>query len=208
MKRLASVPAVVARLVGAALALAIGVGAVDVADGPAQFITYAGRSNAAAALTLSAGLTLVVAALGMQLARRAGRLVDLLLLASATWFAPVWVGWTDGSPIVRSAAAALSGFTFPLLLHATLAQPSGRVGRRSSRVLIGIAYGEASLTAVALALFRDPYFDPSCWANCSVNSFLVTSRPSFVHDVEVADRWSVVAIAIAFCGACAVRLLT
>ena len=71
MRRL---PALVARLSGAALALAVGVGTVVLADGPAHSITYAGRSRGAAA---AVAVALVVAALATLAARRATRTVEL-----------------------------------------------------------------------------------------------------------------------------------
>jgi signal transduction histidine kinase len=202
-----SLPVVLPRLTGAALALASGVGAVAIADGPGRSITYAGRSTAANALVLCTGLTLVVAALAMLFTHRATRIVDLLLLSSITWYAPVWVGWTGGPPAVRSIASVLAGFTFVFVLHAVLAYPSGRMTSRLLRALIAAVYLEASLTAATLALFRDPYFDPSCWANCSVNSFLLTSRPSFVRAAERTDRWSVAAVGIVLIAICGVRLI-
>jgi signal transduction histidine kinase len=203
MRRL---PALVARLSGAGLALAVGVGAVVLADGPAHSITYAGRSRGAAALTVAVAVALVVAALATLAARRATRTVELLVLASIAWCAPVWVGWTGGPPAVRSIAAMLPGLTLPLVLHTTLAYPGGRLGAAWPRALIALAYGEALVTAGLLALFRDPYFDPSCWANCSVNTFLVASHPSLVHVVELTDRWCAAGLATAFCVACAVWL--
>ena len=203
MRRL---PALVARLSGAALALAVGVGTVVLADGPAHSITYAGRSRGAAAFTAAVALALVVAALATLAARRATRTVELLVLASIAWCAPVWVGWTGGPPAVRSIATLLPGLTLPLVLHTTLAYPGGRLAAAWPRALIALAYGEALLTAALLALFRDPYFDPSCWANCSVNTLLVASHSSVVQAVELTDRWCVAGLATAFCVASAVRL--
>ena len=204
------VPATAMRRVGAvsaALSLAAGVGTVILAHGPAHAITDAGRSVAAGVLTLGAGAALGLAGGVLLVERRANRGAILLLLASITWYAPVWVGWTDGPPTVRSLAALLPGFTLPFLLHATLSHRVGRVGSRWVGTLIGLAYLEAFLATGALALFRDPYFDSSCWANCSVNTFLLTSQPRLVDDVELIDRWTVVAVAVAFAATCTMQLV-
>jgi signal transduction histidine kinase len=131
----------------------------------------------------------------------------LVLLASLAWFAPVFVSWQNGPPLGRSLAWAITGFTFPLVAHAALAYPTGRVVSKPARVLVAAIYLEAFATAAVLALFRDPYFDSSCWANCTVNSFLVKSLPSLVHTVEVADRWFVAAAALAVTAVCVVRLI-
>jgi signal transduction histidine kinase len=65
---------------------------------------------------------------------------------------------------------------------------------------------EAALAALALTLFRDPYADPSCWSNCLVNSFLLTSLPRVVRAVESVDGWFVAAAALAVIGVIAARL--
>ena len=110
-------------------------------------------------------------------ARGLGRTGDLALLAGFTWFAPVWAAWQDGPPLVPSLAMVAGGFTFPLVVHLVLAYPSGRAGSAPARVLVAAVYAEALLAAAVLALFRDPYLDPGCLANCNVNVFLVRSAP-------------------------------
>jgi len=67
-------------------------------------------------------------------------------------------------------------------------------------------YAEAVLAGSALALFRNPYLDPGCLANCNVNVFLVRSLPSLARAVEVADRWLAAAAALALIVVCAARL--
>ena len=156
-----------ARLAAGPLALAFGLGALAVARGPGRFTTYAGRSGLAATLTVTAGLALVLAGLVTAFNRPAGRMGDLAVLAGLIWFAPVWVGWDKGPPLVRSLGMLAAGFAFPLLLHLVLAFPSGQPRGAITRALINTVYLEAVLAALGLALFRDPFFDPDCWANCS-----------------------------------------
>jgi signal transduction histidine kinase len=193
-------------VLGAGLALAAGAGALAIAEGPGRSLTYAGRSGAAAALFLAAGLALAASGLTLSLQARTGRVAMVVLLASLTWLAPVFVSWQNGPPLGRSLALALTGFTFPLVAHVALAYPTGRVGSRAAHVLVAAIYIEAFATATVLAMFRDPYFDSSCWANCTVNSFLVKSLPSLVHTIEVADRWFVAAAAFAVIAVCVARL--
>jgi signal transduction histidine kinase len=200
--RMAALARIAAGIVGAAVAA----GALAVAEGPGRSTTYAGSSNAGAALTLSAGAGLIAAGLVICLGRRPGRTGDLALLAGITWFAPVWVAWQDGPPLIASAAVVAGGFTFPLLAHLVLTHPSGRVGSTPVRVLTGVVYAEALLAAAALALFRDPYLDPGCLANCNVNIFLVRSLPSLAGAVEIADRWFTATAAVALIMVCAARL--
>jgi signal transduction histidine kinase len=61
--------------------------------------------------------------------------------------------------------------------------------------------------ALGRALFRDPFFDPGCWANCTDNLFLLRSLPRLARAIEVADRWFTVAAAAALVTLCARRLL-
>lgn len=196
-----------ARLLGAGFALAVGAGALAIAAGPGRSLTYAGRSSAAATLFLAAGLALAAAGMTFSLRPRPRRIAVLVLLASVAWFAPAFVAWQNGSPLARSMALVLTGLSLPLVAHVGLAYPGARLESRPARVLVVAMYLEAMVAAAVLALFRDPYFDSSCWANCTVNSFLVHSLPSLVHAVEVADRWFVVAAALAVTAIGVARLL-
>jgi signal transduction histidine kinase len=195
-----------ARLAAGLAGLAAAAGALAVAEGPGRSTTYAGRSTAGAALTMCAGLALIAAGLVICLGPRPRRTGDLALLAGFTWFAPAWAAWQNGPPLVPSLAMVLGGFTFPLIVHLVLAYPDGRASSAPARALIAAAYVEALFTAVALALFRDPYLDPGCLANCNVNVFLVHPLPSLAHAIEIADRWFAAAAAVAFIAICAARL--
>jgi signal transduction histidine kinase len=196
-----------ARLAAGLAGLAAAAGALAVAEGPGRSTTYAGSSAAGAALTLSAGLALIAAGLVICLGRRPRRTGDLALLAGFTWFAPVWAAWQNGPPLIPSLAMALGGFTFPLIVHLVLAYPDGRASPAPARALIAAAYVEALLAAAVLALFRDPYLDPGCLANCNVNFFLVRSLPSLAHAAGIADRWFAAAAAAALIAICAARLV-
>jgi signal transduction histidine kinase len=193
--------------IAAALAgLAVAAGALAVAEGPGRATTYTGSSAAGATLTLSAGVGLIAAGVVICLARRPGRTGDLALLAGVCWFAPVWVAWQDGPPLIPSIGMVAAGFTFPLIVHLVLTYPTGGTGSQRARVLVAVVYVEALLTAAVLALFRDPYFDPGCLANCTGNVFLVHSLPSLAHAVEIADRWFTATAALALIAVCAARM--
>jgi len=182
-----------ARLAAVPVALAVALGALAVAQGPGRFTTYAGRSGLAATLAVTAGLALVAAGLVTSLNRPAGRTGDLAMLAGLVWFAPVWVGWDKGPPPVRSLGMVAAGFTFPLLLHLVVAYPSGRLHETAVRALVLGVY----LAAALVALFRNPFFDPNCWANCTDNPFVVRSLPRLARGIEATDRWFTAAAAAA-----------
>jgi signal transduction histidine kinase len=195
-----------ARLAAGPTALAVGLGAVAVAQGPGRFTTYAGGSGLTATLTVAAGLALVVAGLVTSLSHLAGQTGELAVLAGLVWFAPVWVGWDKGPPLARSLGMLAAGFTFPLLVHLVLAYPGGRP-HGAARTVVLVVYLEAVLVTLGQALFRAPFFDPNCWANCTDNLFLLRSLPRLARAIEVADRWFTTAAAAALAALCARRLL-
>ena len=139
-------------------------------------------------------------------ARPAGRIGDLALLAGFVWFAPFWAGWKGGPPLVLSLGTLAAGFAFPLLLHLVLAYPSGRLRSKGARALVVAVYLEAALSALGRALFRDPFFDPSCWDNCTDNVFLVRSLPRVARGIQDADLWFAAAAAAALATVCVWRL--
>src|SRR5499427_10362968 len=100
-----------ARVAAGLAGLAVAAGAMAVAAGPGRSTTYAGSSAAGAVLTVCAGLGLLVAGLVICVARRPGRTGDLALLAGLCWFAPVWVAWQNGPPLVPGIAMVAAGFT-------------------------------------------------------------------------------------------------
>jgi signal transduction histidine kinase len=195
-----------ARVAFGLAAVGVGVGSLVLAQGPAKLTTYAGQSTVAAVLAPAAGFALVVAGLLVSLSRSSRLVGDVTALAGLTWFAPVWIGWHGGPPVARSLGMLAAGFTFPLILHAALGYPDGRIHTTTARILAGAAYAAAVLATVGLALFRDPFFDPKCWANCTDNVFLVRSLPSLARAIEVTERWFAVAAAAALVAVCAVRI--
>ena len=206
MTRVPIRPANVARLAAGAVALVYGLGALAAARGPGEFTTYAGRSDVAGALAVVAGLALVAAGLVVSFARPARRIGDLALLAGFVWFAPFWAGWKGGPPFVLSLGTLAAGFAFPLLLHLVLAYPSGRLRSKGMRALVVVVYLEAALSALGRALFRDPFFDPNCWNNCTDNVFLARSLPRVARAIQEADLWFAAAAAAALATVCIWRL--
>ncbi len=206
MARVAVHPADLARLAAGVFAVPCAVGALAVARGPGDLQTYADQSELAAGLAVIAGLALVAAGVVMSLARRGRRIGDLALLAGFLWFAPFWAGWKGGPPLVVSLGTLAAAFVFPLLLHVVVASPSGMLRSKGERALVVAVYLEAALCTLGRALFRDPFFDPSCWDNCTDNVFLLRSLPEVARAIQDADRWVVAAAAVARAAICARRL--
>jgi signal transduction histidine kinase len=197
-----------ARLAPGLAALATALGSLAIAIGPGRNTTYAGHSTLAATLSVGAGVGLILAGLITSFFGSGGRRGDLAVLAGVVWFAPVWVGWHNGPPLVRSVGMLAAGFTLALFMHLILTAPSGRLRGAAARALVLTVYLEAGLVAVALGLVRDPFLDPSCWANCTDNVFLLRSLPGLARGIESAHRWFTALAAIALIIVIACRLLT
>lgn len=186
------------RICAGVLVILVGAAAFSVATGPSRYTSYAGRSSMSAILTLATGTALVAAGLVTSLGRRPAAEGDLAQLIGLTWFCPTLVGWTEGPPLVRGIALMGTGMTLPLVLHLVvrgLTRPA-----RRWRTLVVATYGVSVAAAVLLALFRDPYLDPSCFANCTVNPFLVHSSPDLVRGVDTIERWFVAGAGLLLAG--------
>jgi signal transduction histidine kinase len=196
------------RLAAGLAALAAALGSLAIAIGAGRNTTYAGHSALAATLMVGAGLGLILAGLVASLFGSGGRTGDLAVLAGVVWFAPVWVGWHNGPPLVRTVGMLAAGFALPLFMHLMLAAPSGQPRGAAARALVLAVYLEAGLVAVGLGLVRDPFFDPNCWANCTDNVFLLHSLPGLARGIESAHLWFTALAAIALVIVIVWRLLT
>jgi signal transduction histidine kinase len=149
--------------------------------------TYAGASGLARAADVVAGLSLLVAGLTASIARPRGTTAVVALLAGAAWFAPDWVGWESGPPLLRSVGMVVAPFLPPLLFHLVLAAPSGRLATRLARVTLIALYAVAAAVSVGQALIRDPFLDRYCWSNCTDNVFLARAEPDLAR--LLGDLW-------------------
>jgi signal transduction histidine kinase len=196
------------RLVIGLLGVAYAIAALAVPQATGRATTYAGRSGAAAALVVVAGLSLIIGGLVATSVQALRRLGGIAVLAGFTWFGPVWEGWHGGPPAVRSLGMLISGLTFAFLLHAILEYPGRRQKPWIDRVLILTVYGEVAVVAIGRALFRDPFFDPYCWSNCTDNVFLIRSVPSLARGIVLTDRWFTVTAVTTVTVLCAWRIAT
>jgi len=196
----------VGRLAAGAIALAAGLGTLALSNGGIG-TTYMEKSAETEAIFVAAGLGLVLAGMAGSFSRPGWRIADLAVIAGFLWFAPAWVGWHVGSPMVRSMGMIAAAFVFPVIAHLVLAFPSGRMHPRAVRVVVTIGYVGAELFVLGSALFWDPFFDTGCWANCTDNVFLVRSLPAFAHAIQVAGLWFLIAFASAVAAICTWRII-
>jgi signal transduction histidine kinase len=182
------------------LAVVAAVASFTIAQGSGRFTTYAGVSGGTLALTIGAGLALVLGGIVSLVGQHSRRVGDLALVAGLLWFAPVFVGWQDAPAAIRSGPELAAAFLMPVLVHLVLAWPGGPIRPATERVLVGTLYLGTTIAAIGLALVRDPFFDLRCWANCGpdANPFLVRSVPSLARTLDAAGDWLLAASAVVF----------
>jgi signal transduction histidine kinase len=150
--------------------LALGAISIETArTGPSY--SFGGGTAFAAAVELVAGYGLLAAGL-VAVARHGQRRLGAILLAgSAAWFLLEW----------NNPAAPASVFTFglvfyaaspPLVAHAMLAYPDGRVRSAARRVVVAVAY---TVSLLLLGVLAATTFDPRAGgcADCPRNLLLV-----------------------------------
>jgi hypothetical protein len=186
----------VTRWVPLAVAVLAGVGVVKVVSAPGASVGYAQTSPRLAFLTLAGGFAMVLAGVVHLLQRRASTVVVLTGLAALAWFAPTWIGWQQAPDLARSLAESLAVLLMPTVLLLVVLHPdrrlSSRAGLASSLLFAGVV-----VTSVLVALFRNPYLDRGCWANCTTNVFLVSEHPDLANGVEAVQRMLIAAACLA-----------
>jgi len=168
--------------------------------------SYAATSTSAAIVDLAAGLGLIVAGAAYGLARQRGSVGLLSAMIGVAWLSVDWIGWDDGPAIARSVAMIVAPFLLPLVVHLSVAFPTGRVSGRLARSLVAVAYGATASVSLAWALLRDPFFDRNCWSNCTVNSFLVRAEPDAVRSLTVLWLYFSLATGVVVATTCVERL--
>ncbi|MDQ6948661.1 MAG: histidine kinase [Actinomycetota bacterium] len=192
------------RLATALFVVLVGIVTYVVARGAGLNASYAGASEAAAVIMLTVGSALAAAGLAKSFGRPRFDAGDLCVLLGWAWVASPLVGWSEGPHSVRAAALVLSLFTVPLVLHLVVATLP-RCGPRL-RFAVVLSYASASAVGVVQTLFRDPYLDPTCYANCSVNPFMLHSFPDVVRVAELTNQWFVAGLGGLLIGVGAMRL--
>jgi signal transduction histidine kinase len=154
-----------------AAGLGFGVFSLAVARRGAGY-SFGGGTVAAGAAELIAGYALLAVGLAAWLRPRQTRLGVILVAASFAWFVPGWDIPGAGSAIVFTTGLALYAAAPPLVAHAMLAYPDGRVRWRLDR--LGLVLGYA-VTVVVLGLLAATAFDPASegCAQCPRNLLLV-----------------------------------
>jgi signal transduction histidine kinase len=119
--------------------------------------SFAGQSTVRAAAELGAGWALLATGLVAWARRPGSRFGALVAAASFGWFLVEWNNPGIGSPVGFAMGLTLYAVAPPLVAHAALAYPAGRLSFRLDRLGLAAAYAGGVLVLGLLpALFFDP----------------------------------------------------
>src|SRR5215469_11659464 len=156
-----------------AAGLALGVFSLAVARRGAGN-SFGGISAFTGAAELAAGCALLAVGFAAWMRPHQARLGALLVAASLAWFLLEWNNPAAGSAFVFTVGLVLYAAAPPLVAHAMLAYPDGRVGWWPGR--LGLALGYAG-SVLVLGLLAATFFNPAAdaCAHCPRNLLLVDS---------------------------------
>jgi signal transduction histidine kinase len=186
------------RLALLAAGFAVGLLSLAIARGEPAY-SLAGNAPAAGA-GLLAGWSLIAAGLGAWARRPGSRFGPLAVAAGLAWFLAEWNNPGAGIALAFTAGLVLHAACPPLVGHAALVYPGGRLRSRLERVTIAIAYGGAVL---ALGLLPALFFDPAgqgC-GQCPDNLLGVVDDPQAVQalnriGIRVELGWALLLVAL------------
>ena len=168
----------------ALVAIGLVLGSASVAVGRAHpGWWFAGESITASTLELVAGLALIVAGAVSWQRRPASAFGLLLAAAGLAWFAPELNAPAIGSALGFTAGLILAAACPPLVAHAALAYPNGRLRSSAERLALGLGYvASVGLVGILPALLFDPAAE-GC-AQCPRNLLLVHGDASLGEDLR------------------------
>ena len=182
-----------------AAGLALGVFSMAVGRGGAGY-SVSGSPAFAGAAELVAGYALLAVGFTAWMRPRQARLGVILVAASFAWFLLEWNNPAAGS-VVFTTGLVLYAAAPPLVAHAMLAYPDGRVGWWPGR--LGLALGYAG-SVLVLGLLAAAVFDPASegCAQCPRNLLLAGGGGSAYGSVSRAGvylglTWSLLVILLA-----------
>jgi signal transduction histidine kinase len=181
-----------------AAGLGLGVFSMAVARGGAGY-SFGGGSAFGGAAELVAGYALLVVGFTAWMRPRQARVGVILVAASFAWFLLEWSNPAAGS-VVFTTGLVLYAAAPPLVAHAMLAYPDGRVGWWPGRLGLGLGYAGSVLV---LGLLAAAVFDPASegCAQCPRNLLLVVGGSAYGSvsraGVYLGLSWSLLVILVA-----------
>ncbi|HMI98467.1 MAG TPA: histidine kinase [Gaiellaceae bacterium] len=149
---------------------------------------FAGASTLGGIAELGAGWALVGAGLLFWIRHPQNRFGPLLAVAGFAWFLPEWTDPGVGSALAFTVALVGFGLCTPLVAHAALAYPTGRMRSRVDVAVVASSYAGALLL---LGLLPTTVFDPKaagCF-QCSQNLVLIRGDLELFHTFNRYGLW-------------------
>ena len=147
--------------------------------------SFGGTSWAGGVAELAAGWSLIAAGVAESWRRPTSRGGLLLAGAGAGWFFTEWNNPGLGSAAAFTFGLVVSALAAPLIAHAALAYPAGRLNSRLDLGMVLFGYAGAGLV---LGLLPTLFFDPvrqGCGL-CPANLALVRSEPALTGGLQRA----------------------
>jgi signal transduction histidine kinase len=187
------------RLALLAAGLALTLVSVAVTRGEPAY-SLAGIAPAAWAAGLLAGWSLIAAGLGAWARRPGSRFGPLAVAAGLAWFLAEWDNPGVGVAVAFTAGLVLQAACPPLIGHAALVYPGGRLRSRLERVAVALAYGG---TVLALGILPALFFQPAgqgC-GQCPANLLNVFNDPQAVQaltrvGIAMGLAWTVLLVTL------------
>jgi len=183
--------------------LAFGTLSVALARGEPDY-SFGGTSAFGGAAELIAGYALLAVGLVAWARRGEGRLGMILLAASFAWFVLDWNNPGDGSAFIFTVGLVLYVAAPPIVAHAMLGYPTGRVRAWPNRLGLAVGYAGAVLL---LGLLPALVFDPNAegCAKCPRNLLLVNGDRGAYESfnrigVDAGLAWALLLILLAVGG--------
>ncbi len=140
-------------------------------------------------LDVTVGLSFFGAGI-VALDRRPGNVIGLLMVAFAvSWFLG---NWGNRIPVFPTLGFLGGLFGAPLLVHSTLAYPSGRLRTRLDRVVLAAMYAQAAAVGL-VGLLTFPRRGPGC-GRCPWTPLFFPSRTVFTAVNRISDRSALVVV--------------
>jgi signal transduction histidine kinase len=173
-------------------------------DDPSRW--FAGTSTVAGLAFLAAGWALIGFGLAFWLRRPGNRFGPLLATAGFAWFLLEWNNPGVGSALAFTVGLCLYAACPPLVGHAVLAYPRGRLSSLLERIAVAIAYAGGLLV---LGLLPALFFDPQAQGcnQCPRNLLVVADSARLWTDLNRVGLYVGIAWALALAGLAAWRLM-
>jgi PAS domain S-box-containing protein len=151
------------------------------------------------ALAVPTELVFVASGLVARARQPENRTGSLLIMVGLAWF----LGALSAAdqPVVFSAGLVVGGLFIGVLVHLLLAFPSGRLERRSDRMLVAAAY-TLVLVGPALVFLFDATPELDCEGPCPENVLAVTDAPELAQALNLAY----ISVAVVLSGLLILRL--